>query len=475
MNDIFKLNVSQIRENLIKGKYTSYDLVKFYLSRILAIDKAGPALNSVLEINPDAIYIAQAMDRERAKGLERSPLHGIPILIKDNINTHDKMHTSAGALALADNLALYDATIVKRLREAGLVILGKVNMTEMANFMAYNMKNGYSSRGGQVINPYNPEGDTWGSSSGSAVAMAANLATLSIGTETDGSIIWPSNNNSVVGLKPSRGLVSRYGIIPICTAQDIAGPITRNVTDAAYLLNVIAGEDEHDPSTWCQQSNLPSNYADYLTMDGIKHKRVGFNIGYQKEYTEDQRKLAKKAREVFINEGAELIECDLPHQRSDHNVLLYEMKPCLNAYLSTTAYSNQCRSLKEIIEFNRTFPDKCLKYGQGLLEDAEALSGTLTEREYIEARYKALEGAGPEGILRIMEEHNLDYIISPGISDSSPISGYPSITVPLGYDSDNMPFGLTFISKMYDEPNLIKAAFTFEQITHFQKLPPFDA
>ena len=474
MNHLLKCNVSDMRNDLNKGKYTSYDLVKFYLSRIIALDKSGPSLNSVLEINPDAIYIAQAMDRERSLGKERSYLHGIPILIKDNINTHDKMHTSAGSLALADNLATYDATIIKKLRQAGLVILGKVNMTEMANFMAYNMKNGYSSRGGQVVNPYNPQGDTWGSSSGSAVAMAANLATLSIGTETDGSIIWPSNNNSVVGLKPSRGLVSRHGIIPICTAQDIAGPITRNVTDAAYLLNVLVGEDEHDPSTWCQQGHIPSNYADYLTMDGVKGKRVGFNIGYQNEYTEDQRALSDKAREVFIKEGAELIECNLPHQRSDHNVLLYEMKPCLNAYLSTTSYSNQCRSLKEIIDFNRSFPDQCLKYGQGLLEDAEALSGTLTEQEYIETRYKALEGAGPDGIMKIMDDYQLDYIISPGISDTSPISGYPSITVPLGYDRENMPFGLTFISKMYDEPTLIKAAFTFEQITHFQKLPPFD-
>ncbi|NLC44189.1 MAG: amidase, partial [Clostridiales bacterium] len=360
MFEIQEATVTTIQSALNNNLITSFDLVEQYLKRIATIDKSGPKLNSIIEVNPDAIYIAQAMDRERQSGIIRSPLHGIPILLKDNINTNDKMHTSAGALALDDNYASFDAFIVTKLREAGLVIIGKTNMTEMANFMAYNMKNGYSSRGGQVINPYKRDGDTWGSSSGSAVAMAANLASLSIGTETDGSIIWPSNNNSIVGLKPTRGLISRYGIIPICSAQDTAGPMTRNVEDTASLLNILVGCDPNDPSTWGQKNHIPDDYTDYLRIDGIVGKKVGFNLGYEGDWSEEQRELSKYAKQIFIDAGADVVDVDLPHQKNDFQILLHEFKQCLNSYLSTTATGNKCRSLEEIIHFNEKHAEKCL-------------------------------------------------------------------------------------------------------------------
>lgn len=474
MFELLEATVETIREALSQGEMTSYELVKQYLLRIAQLDKSGPALNSIIEVNPDAIYIAQAMDRERANGTVRGPLHGIPILLKDSFNTQDKLHTSAGALALADNYATYDATVVRKLREAGLVILGKTNMTEMANFMAYEMKNGYSSRGGQVINPYNPEGDPWGSSSGSAVAMAANLATLSLGTETNGSIIGPAHNNSIVGIKPTRGLISRHGIIPICTAQDTAGPMTRTVADAAALLNILVGYDEHDPSTWAQAENIPDDYTDYLNRNGLQNKRVGFNIGYQDEWTPDQVAMAKQVRAAFESAGATVIDVDLPHQRNDFNILLHEFKQCLNHYLSTCSPSNQCQSLKDIIEYNQAHPEKCLKYGQGILLDAEALSGTLTEPQYITERFEALQKTGPDGISKLIQEHKLDAIISPGISDASPISGYPSIVVPVGYDSDNIPFGLSIVGEPFSEPVLIEIGYAFEQLSQARKLPPIE-
>ena len=355
-----ELTVSGIRRMLENGQVTSRELVLNYMERIARIDKSGPMLNSVLELNPDALYIAEAMDRERAKGKVRSPLHGIPILLKDNINTRDKMRTSAGSLALADNFAPYDAFIVTRMRRAGLVIMGKTNMTELANWMSYHMRNGYSSRGGQAIHPYNPEGDVWGSSSGSAVAVSANLCALAVGTETDGSIIWPSHMNGTVGIKPTRGLVSRHGIIPICTAQDTAGPMTRTVADAAALLNVLAGEDEEDPSTWCR--DIPRDYTDYLDADGLRGLRLGINRGYYDDFSEEQKAVAEGAYRVMERCGAILVQdTNLPHLRSDSSILLYEFKMCLNAYLSTNP-ALKCRTLKEIIDFYGDHPKEGLKY-----------------------------------------------------------------------------------------------------------------
>ncbi len=470
MFNMEELTVAEISRMLAAGEISSRQLVLNYMERIALYDKSGPKLNSVLELNPDAVYIAEAMDRERAKGKLRSPLHGIPILIKDNINTHDKMRTSAGSIALDDNFAPYDAWIVKKLREAGLVIMGKTNMTELANYMSYTMRNGYSSRGGQVINPYNPEGDVWGSSSGSAVAMSANLCALAIGTETDGSIIWPSHMNGTVGLKPSRGLVSRTGIIPICTAQDTAGPMTRTVADAAALLNIIVGEDPEDPSTWCR--DIPEDYTAYLDKDGLKGLRLGINRGYYDDFSQEQKDIAERAYKAMADCGAELVQdVNLPHLRSDASVLLYEFKMCLNAYLSSNPHL-RCRSLKDMIDYYGAHPQEGLKYGMSILLDAQYnTSGNCTDPKYILDKAKCQREAQEEGLLKLMDDNALDVLICPGITDCSPISGYPSIIVPAGYSSDNMPFGITFVGRPFSEPTLIAAAYAFEQATHARKAP----
>ena len=472
MINMEELTVAKISQMLADGEISSRQLVLNYMERIALYDKSGPKLNSVLELNPDAVYIAEAMDRERAKGKLRSPLHGIPILIKDNINTHDKMRTTAGSIALDDNFAPYDAWIVKKLREAGLIIMGKTNMTELANYMSYTMKNGYSSRGGQVINPYNPEGDVWGSSSGSAVAMSANLCALAIGTETDGSIIWPSHMNGTVGLKPSRGLVSRTGIIPICTAQDTAGPMTRTVADAAALLNIIVGEDPEDPSTWCR--DIPEDYTAYLDKDGLKGLRLGINRGYYDDFSQEQKDIAEKAYKAMESCGAELVQdVNLPHLRSDASVLLYEFKMCLNGYLSSNPHL-RCRSLKDMIDYYGAHPQEGLKYGMSILLDAQYnTSGNCTDPKYILDKAKCQREAQEEGLLKLMDDNALDVLICPGITDCSPISGYPSIIVPAGYSSDNMPFGITFVGRPFSEPTLIAAAYAFEQATHARKAPKF--
>ena len=470
MINMEELTVAEISRMLAEGEISSRQLVLNYMERIALYDKSGPMLNSVLELNPDALFIAEAMDRERAKGRLRSPLHGIPILIKDNINTHDKMRTSAGSIALDDNFAPYDAFIVKKLRDAGLIIMGKTNMTELANYMSYTMRNGYSSRGGQVINPYNPEGDVWGSSSGSAVAMSANLCALAIGTETDGSIIWPSHMNGTVGLKPTRGLVSRTGIIPICTAQDTAGPMTRTVADAAALLNIIVGEDPEDPSTWCR--DIPEDYTAYLDKGGLKGLRLGINRGYYEDFSQEQIDIAENAYRAMESCGAELVQdVNLPHLRSDSSVLLYEFKMCLNAYLSTNPHL-RCHSLKDMIDYYGAHPQEGLKYGMSILLDAQYnTSGNCTDPKYILDKAKCQREAQEEGLLKILDGSELDVLICPGITDCSPISGYPSITVPAGYSSDNMPFGITFVGRPFSEPTLIAAAYAFEQATRARRAP----
>lgn len=467
-----ELTFAQIRDSLDKGEVTSYQLVLGYMERIAKIDKSGPTLNSVLELNPDALYIAEAMDRDRINGKIRSPLHGIPVLIKDNINTADRMHTSAGSLALEDNFAPYDATVAKKLRDAGMIIMGKTNMTELANFMSYTMKNGYSSRGGQVINPYNPKGDVWGSSSGSAVAVAANLCAAAVGTETDGSIIWPSHLNSIVGVKPTRGLVSRHGIIPICTAQDIAGPMTRTVSDAAEFLNILVGEDKHDPSTWSRRDVIPNDYTKFLKPEGLSGLQLGINRGYEEEFTESQKAIAERAFQIMERKGALLIDGILmPHLRCDSSVLLYEFKLCMNSYLSTCT-TTQCRTLKDMIDFYGNHPNEGLKYGMSILLDAQYnTSGTCTDPKYILDRIEALRLSQKDGLDKIMDDNCLDILVSPGITDSSPISGYPSIIVPAGYDSENMPFGITFIGRPFTEPLLIRAAYSFEQALKARKAP----
>ena len=477
MFNLEECTVGSIRQAFESGELSSYDLTLMYMKRIGDIDKSGPCLNSVLELNPDALHIAAAMDRERKLGKVRSALHGIPVLLKDNINTNDKLRTSAGSIALFDNFAEYDASIVKQLRDAGLVILGKANMTELANFMSYDMKSGYSSRGGQVINPYKAGAEVWGSSTGSAVAVSANLCALAIGTETNGSIIGPSFINGCVGLKPTMGLVSRHGIIPICTAQDTAGPMTRSVADAAALLNVIAGTCQHDPATWCIDDKIPVDYTEFLKLDGLKGLRVGVNRFDKpaRPLDDEQKALAEAAISVIENCGAEMVEgVSVPTQITDRNVMLYEFQKCLNAYLATTKASNKVHSLKEMIDFYGDHPNEGLKYGMSILLDAQfKASGTLADKEYIDARLECIKLSRTEGLEKAFNDFNLDILICPMRTGLSPISGYPSICVPAGYKSDGVPYGITFIAKEFDEPTLLAAAYAYEQASKMRKAPVF--
>ena len=471
---LLELTAVKARSMFENSELSSHQLVSYYLDRVARIDQAGPRLNSVLEINPDALIIADAMDRERGSGRVRSPLHGMPILIKDNINTADKLRTSAGSLALADNFAPYDASIISRIRDAGLVILGKTNMTEFANYMSSRMKNGYSSRGGQVLHAYNEGGEVWGSSTGSAVALAANLCLFSIGTETNGSILGPSNKNSTVGIKPTQGLVSRHGIIPICTAQDTAGPMARTVSDCAALMNVIVGEDFNDPATWGHSRNIPADYTDFLQKDGLQELRIGVNRAYYDQLTGQEIDLIEQACEVLADQGAFLVQdTNLDKFRCDEPILLYEFQKCLNYYLSTV--NTKCRSLADIIKFYMDHPVEGLKYGMDILLDAQLkASGNCHDPQYLSGRLEAIQVSRQEGLDRVFEENSLDLLACPGSADFAPVSGYPGINLPVGYDAGNNPFGLTFVGRPYAEPVLIKAAYAYEQASQMRKLPPLE-
>jgi len=474
--------VESIRAAFESGELTSYELTLMYMERIASIDQSGASLNSLLELNPDALFIAAAMDRERAAGKVRSPLHGVPIVLKDNINTHDKMRTSAGSIALDDNFATYDAHLTKKIRDAGLVILGKANMTELANFMAYEMNGGYSSRGGQVKNPYKDGAPVYGSSGGSAVAVSANICALAIGTETNGSIIAPAFINGSVGIKPTMGLVSRYGILPICGAQDTAGPMTRTVADSAALLNIIVGEDENDAATWCTEDKIPRDYTAFLKEDGLSGLRVGVNYfkadidNKLRPFDEELRGLFKNAMDTIVKCGAKVIDDTYVslEDRVDLNVMLYEYQKHLNAYLSTTNPSNKVRSLKQMIDYYGDHAKAGLKYGMGRLLDAQYVaSGNLVDPEYIKARLECIKQSRTNGLDKVFEEHNLDVLVCPMFSGLSPISGYPSICVPAGYKKCGEPYGITFIARPFDEQTLIAAAYSYEQASKMRKAPVF--
>lgn len=468
--------IIELSEALDSGSITSRELVLHYLKRISEYDKSGPGINSVLEINPDALYCAEAMDKERNKLRNRGLLYGIPILLKDNINTGDKMHTSAGSLSLAGSYAAEDAFIVKKLRAAGAIILGKTNMTEFANFMTENMPNGYSSRGGQVLNPYGPgKFDVSGSSSGSAAAVAAGFCAAAMGTETSGSILSPASINSIVGIKPTVGLVSRSGIIPIAHSQDTAGPMARTVADAALLLQVISGYDVDDAATH-QIKNNRSSYMQGLDKNGLQDVRIGVPRDYYyEEYGEEHLRLMENAISIIKALGAVIVDpADIKTARSfsDYNVLVYEFKPALNYYLSKLNQGSM-KTLKDIIEFNNKNADTALKYGQTLLEKSESTSGTLTDPVYLNDRINDLHLSRTMGIDHTLDEYNLDALLFPGAAgaDIAARAGYPSITVPAGYTSEGEPFGVTFTAKAFSESKLIKHAYAFEQAAKLRRAP----
>jgi amidase len=472
---ILHASISEMQQAMEHGRLTAQGLTAFYLRRIAAYNNQGQAINAVLEVNPDALHIAAALDVERRVSGRRGPLHGIPVLLKDNVDTGDKMHTSAGSLALANNIARKDSFVAMRLRQAGAVILGKANMTEWANFMADNMPNGFSSRGGQVKNPYG-DFNVGGSSSGSAAAVAAGFAPLAVGTETSGSILSPASSCSIVGIKPTVGLVSRRGIIPIAHSQDTAGPMARTVADAAVLLGAMAAVDEDDPVTLTSCGHEEYDYTDHLNACGLRGARLGVVREYFNKLNAEVLAVFDQAFASLKGLGAELVEVGeyAPHcERGDYTVLTYEFKPNLNAYLGRLGTEALVHSLTEVIQFNARDPENRLKYGQAVLLAAEEKSGTLTEAEYIKTRLNDLRRCRDEGIDLALKQNNLDALLFPGAAGCfvAAKAGYPSVTVPAGYSAEGRPQGLTFTGGAFTEPLLIKLAYAFEQGTLVRVAP----
>ncbi|MCU1265930.1 MAG: amidase [Acidobacteria bacterium] len=493
--ELDEVTIAELQAGLKSGKYTALSLTKKYLQRIQEIDKHGPAVNSVIEINPDALSIAAALDRERKeKGSSRGPLHGIPVLIKDNIDTADRMMTTAGSLALLGSTPSQDAFVARRLRESGAVILGKTNLSEWANFRSNRSSSGWSGRGGQTRNPYALDRNPCGSSSGSGAATAANLCAVAIGTETDGSVVCPSSTNSLVGIKPTLGLISRAGIIPIAHSQDTAGPMCRTVTDAAILLGALAGVDPRDKATSASQGKALTNYTTFLDPHGLKGARLGI-VRKSFGFNDGVDKLLNDLIAEMKRLGAVIIDpTDIPtagkFDDSELEVLLYEFKADLNTYLSGLGAKAPVRSLQEIIEFNEKHRDQEMPYfGQDLFVKAEA-KGPLTEKAYLDALKQNREMTREDGIDAVLRKHKLDALIAPtggpawptdwvngdhftgGYSSASAVAGYPHITVPAGY-VHGLPVGISFFASAYSEPTLIKLAYAFEQATKARRPPKF--
>lgn len=473
--------IAQLQEAMAAGKLTARQLVTYYLHRIAMYNNEGPEWNAVLEVNPDALHIAEALDRERQTSGPRSLLHGIPVLLKDNIDTGDKLHTSAGSICLANSYAAKDAFLAHQLRQAGAVILGKANMTEWANFMTENMPNGFSSRGGQVKNPYGPgKLDTGGSSSGSGASVAANLTTVAVGTETSGSILSPASQHNLVGIKPTVGLVSRSGVIPISHTQDTAGPMTRTVADAAILLGAMAGVDEEDPATQAGSGRGYRDYTVFLDTERLKGARIGVpREPFFTQLEEPKQDILNAAIRKLEELGAVLVDpVEIPNLKETFSidVLVYEFKAALNAYLGKLGPGVPVHSLKDVIAYNEAHADVALKHGQTLLTQSEATSGRLTERAYLEAKAKDEIYARTLGLDKVMREHQLDALIYPNNWGAAlpAKAGYPSITVPAGFTAEGEPVGITFSGLAYSEPTLIGLAYAYEQATHHRKAPSLD-
>jgi amidase len=492
--DVAEASIASLQEKMTAGALTARALTQTYLDRIAALDRRGPALHSVIEVNPDAIAIATALDTERKAKGPRGPLHGIPVLVKDNIDTGDKMMTTAGSLALEGPPAPRDAFIVERLRAAGAVILGKTNLSEWANIRSTKSSSGWSARGGQTKNPYVLDRNPCGSSSGSGAAVSANLCAVAVGTETDGSIVCPSSGNGIVGLKPTLGLVSRAGIIPIAHSQDTAGPMARTVRDAAILLGALAGSDARDTATAPADGKRAPDYTAFLDAEGLQGARIGVA---RKIAGFDARvdRLMEDAIAEMKRRGAVIVDpANVPHlgeyDDSELEVLLYELKADLAAYLATRGPDVRVKTLADVIAFNDAHRDREMPFfGQELFLRAQE-KGPLTTPAYLEALAKNQRLSRAEGIDAVMDEHKLDAIIAPtggpawmtdhvagdhytgGSSTGPAVAGYPNITVPMGFVFD-LPIGLQFMGRAWSEPVLLKLAYAFEQATHHRRAPKF--
>jgi amidase len=484
-----ELTILELQAGMQTGEMTARSITEMYLRRIAEIDQAGPTLNSVIEINPHALDIADALDAERRERGPRGPLHGIPVLIKDNIDTADKMKTTAGSLALLGSIASQDATVARKLREAGAVILGKTNLSEWANFRSTHSVSGWSSRGGQTRNPYALDRNPCGSSSGSGAAVAADLCAAAVGTETDGSIICPSHTNGVVGIKPTLGLVSRAGIIPIAHSQDTAGPMARTVTDAAILLDVLA-----EPWSVERGAESEGSYARCLDGDGLRGARIGVARNFC-EFNPRVDAVFEASLAALRDAGAVIIDpADIETAKQidepEFEVLLYEFKTDLNAYLAGLGSAAPVHSLAEVIAFNEANRDRVMPYfGQEIMLMAQN-RGPLTDEKYVRALADCRRLARDEGIDATLAKHPLDAIVAPsggpawltdyvngdhyagGSSTPAAVAGYPSITVPAGYVC-GLPIGISFIGPAWSEPALIRYAYAFEQATQVRRPPEF--
>lgn len=491
---IEEMTIKDLQKGYSEGKFTVRQVVQTYIDRIEEIDKNGPALNSIIIVNPDALAIADELDKELKAGKSRGPMHGVPVILKDNIDTHDKMPTTAGATALRNSFPDRDSFIAKKLREAGAVILGKANLSEWANFRADVSSSGWSGVGGQTKNPYVLDRNPCGSSSGSGVSVSANLCMLAIGTETNGSIVCPSNNNGIVGIKPTVGLLSRSGIIPISFTQDTPGPMGRSVEDVATALGAMTGVDPDDSKTAASEGKaLAGNeYTKYLRIDGVKGKRIGL-LRKSMGYSDRVDTLMVEAVRWLRSNGAEVVDIEMPEEsrygNASFEVLLYEFKDGLNKYFASLGDDAPVKNVKELIEFNLNDSVELRYFDQKLLEMAEK-KGDLSSEEYLKSLAKMLKATRENGIDKVMNKNDLDAILAPtgspawktdlvlgdhfvgGSSSLAAVAGYPAITLPMGF-IENLPVGLTFFGRAWSEPVLIEIAYSYEQGTRQRKAPGF--
>ncbi len=492
--ELDEVTIDDLRSGFKSGKYTVRSVAEKYIQRIDEIDKAGPAINSVIQLNPDALKIADELDNELKQKGPRSMMHGIPVLIKDNIDTADNMETTAGSIALLDARPQQDSFVVKRLRHAGALILGKTNLSEWANMRSSHSTSGWSGRGGLTKNPYALDRNCSGSSSGSGAAATANLCAVAIGTETDGSVVSPSSLNGLVGIKPTVGLVSRTGIIPISHSQDTAGPMARTVRDAAILLGAMAGVDEEDAATENKKRNNVDDYTIFLDKGGLKGARIGVLRQYF-GFLPSVDKIINDSLAVLLQKGAILVDPLVidsigKFDDSEGTVLRYELKADMEAYLKHRGNGTSFHTLKDLIDFNKKNADKEMPYfDQELFLQAEA-KGPLTDSDYREALEKNHRMTREEGIDAVMNDHNLDAIVSPtdgpawmtdlvdgdhflgGSSQLAAVAGYPHITVPAG-NVFGLPVGISFFGRAWSEPVLLKIAYAFEQATMERTRPKF--
>src|SRR5438132_5075318 len=492
--ELEEATISDLEAKMAAGRLTARTITQQYLDRIAELDRKGPTLRYVIEINPDALSIADSLDQERKAGRVRSPLHGIPILLKDNVDTGDRMTTTAGSLALAGSIPLQDSFIAAKLKAAGAIFLGKANLSEWANFRSSHSTSGWSGRGGLAKNPYVLDRNACGSSSGSGGAVSANLSALAIGTETDGSIVCPSSANGIVGIKPTLGLVSRAGIIPIAHSQDTAGPMARTVRDAAILLGIIAGVDARDSATSASSGRGQADYTRFLDPNGLRGAKIGVlrkNFGFN----DSVDALMVNAIDVMKRQGAIVVDpVELAtagkFDDSEFEVLLYEFKADLNSYLAGLGPNAPVRTLKDIIDYNERHKDQEMPFfGQDIMIKAQA-KGPLTEKAYLTALAKDRKLSREQGIDAAMNKNKLDALIAPtggpawltdlvtgdhysgGYSTASAVAGYPHLTVPAGYVR-GLPVGMSIFGRAYSEPTLIKLAYAYEQATKHRRPPQF--